>query len=151
MRLQYCALLLAAACVPPKPDAPAPTQLRVRATPARVIQTGASELALAGFEVAVADATGGILTAKRVRGPGGNSDYLTCGYAHNSIKDRSNNTSLTVSINARQGGDSSDVVVTTNVQSSYPSLTGVMAVAPNEKDCVSNGAIEKRVVDALKR
>ena len=140
--------MMVMACVAP-PPAPAPRLLHVPEPPARVIELAAHALILDGFEPAMSDASAGILTAHRQRGPQGNVALLTCDYAKNSISDIHDVTTFTVSLSAKAAGTGSDITIATTVHNDYSSLTGIMALPANDKDCVSNGTVEKHITTAL--
>ena len=149
------AVLALSGCVPtPTLEAPAPVTLHVARTPSDVVQLAARRLTVGGFEVAVADATGGILTAKRVRGPGGNADVLRCKWPKGSMGDQSAESAYTVSIAAAASGPAgggSDVTIRSDVLTSYPSLAGgMLAMAPSSTDCVSNGSVETALASVLR-
>ena len=140
--------MLGTACVTP-PPAPAPKLLHVSEPPARVIELAAHALVLDGFEPAMSDAGAGLLTVRRQRGPQGNVAFLTCDYAKNSISDIHDVTTLTVSLSAKAVGTGSDITIATTVHNDYSSLTGIMALPANDKDCVSNGTTEHHIMAAL--
>lgn len=144
-------LIALAACVPPAPEPIAPTQLHVTHTPAEVVQTATRELAAAGFEVSVSDAAGGTVVAKRVRAPDEQGEDVKCKYAHGSIAGKGAEATLTTNVTARPASGGSDVQISSFVRTDFSRLPGIFANQPaNDKDCVSSGAIEKKIADALK-
>jgi len=115
------------------------------------VQTAAHQLVGEGFEVTQSDAAAGVLTARLATDNRASPPLLTCFFHKGSMLDESLRAVLTVSLSARadSGGRGSAVTIATHVRSSYPRLTGVLAVPENEKDCVSNGVTERRIVGAL--
>ena len=141
-------LIALCGCVTP-PPAPAPQALHVAQAPPAVVQTAAQELIRDGFEVMQSDAAGGVLTAQRATDNKGDETVLTCDFRKGSMLDANLRAVLTVSLSARADSAGSAVTIAAHVHSSYPRLTGILAVAENDKDCVSNGVTERRIVNSL--
>lgn len=145
-------LLLLSSCVS-MPVSQPPQDLMVPGAPADIVREAARALALAEFELTNSDAASGTLQAKRVRGPRGNNAYLKCFFDPNGANAAAGTlrSTIAVTVSAVARRDSSAVRIATVVTSSYPGMTGALARADNEEDCVSNGSIEQRLVSALKR
>lgn len=143
-------VLLATACLS-APTTLRPTQLVVRHTPAEVVQTATRELVAAGFEIAVSDATSGTVIAKRLRAPDAHGGDIACTFPHGSPAARQASALMTLSVTARSVGGGTNIVMTPVVRTDY---SGMAATLPgqqaNDQDCVSSGAIEKRIADALR-
>lgn len=140
------AIVLLVGCVPPLPPPVAPTALRVAHNTADVVRIAARELLESGFEIAVSDADGGILSAKK-RGRGKAAlSFAQCRWPSGSIGELTMTAVLTVSVSARKApADSSDVLIRGEVRSATDMGT------ENAEDCVSNGEAEHRISAALTR
>lgn len=133
---------LALACFPPIPQ-PAPERLTVAMAPAVAVQRVAAALTAEGFEVAVIDASAGLLTMRRARGPKGNVDVLKCLWASSSVNALQASTVLTLSLAATPVADSAAVVLSTNATATLPDR------AAPEGACASNGTAERAAAQAL--
>ena len=134
------------------PEPPAPAQLTTTRSPGEVVQIASRELTAAGFEIASTDAATGAVVARRVRTPNAHQTDVKCSFQRGSIADERAEASFVVRVNARQestGG--SQVEITSSVRTDRSNLPAPFKTGPNDKDCVSTGAIEKRVADALRQ
>lgn len=152
-RLAVLAFLALAACMPPAVTAPEPSQVRVAKPTGEVVAAASRELTMAGFEIAAVDPDAGIVTAKRTAAKDGNYDFIVCRHAKGSVSEVQLVSTITTSLSARPvGSDSSEVVISSRVISSWPRLMSTMFAQPeNETTCVSNGGIEQRLMTALGR
>jgi hypothetical protein len=131
------------ACASPKPTAPAPQLTKTSRPVSDVVAIAAQTLTDLGFEVTVSDATAGLLTAKREQR--GKRDGTVCSWARTSRTESSANTRIiVVNLTARPDSNQTAVSVTSRVRVSVPSLS-----IDSDDDCVSDGTIETKVLDAL--
>lgn len=142
--------LLVSACLPQPPKQMEPVALHSPRPAVAVIQELSKQLVMQGFDMSVADATGGILGAKRTKPKRGNYDYIVCSHKQGSILENELISTVSVSIAASNGADGSDVRIRTNVLASYPGTHGIMHMPDSETDCASNGALEKQLADAIR-
>ncbi|GEM_PF-2498361 len=145
-----CATLGCAGCVPPAPSAPAPTELVVAVAATEVIQRANRAAALLGYSPVVADASGGVLVTARSYQRDTYTERLVCRFARGSIAETHlvARHRVTVSVTAR--GDSAAVVVRGEVEASYPSLSGVLAMPASTTDCQSTGSLEAALAEAVR-
>ena len=110
------------------------------------------ELTSAGFEISTSDTTSGSVTAKRTRDKRGNFDYITCKFAENSLAETNLVSTLTITVAASPGSDSSDVQIRGSVLATYPGLEdSPLPRSESQTDCASTGAIERQIAAALSR
>src|SRR5262245_3998161 len=137
------ATVVLAACAPPKPATPEPQVTKTTRPVSEVVAIAAQTLTADGFEVTVNDATAGLLTAKRVQQ--GKWEGTVCSWARNSRAESSSPTRIIViSLTARTESGQTAVQVTGRVRVSSPSLS-----LDSDTDCVSDGTIEAKLLDAL--
>ena len=129
--------------------APVPRELMVSRPPAEVVRVAASSLAGLEFEIGHSDPSSGIIQARRVRGPHGNDLYIKCAHDKASTLASNLRSTVAISLTATPRSDSSAVRIATVVTASYPSLASSLAIADNEKDCITTGEAESRLVQAL--
>lgn len=129
--------------------APVPRELIVSRTPSEVVRAAASSLASLEFEIGHSDPSTGIIQARRVRGPHGNDQYIKCAHDKASTLASNLRSTVAISLTATPRGDSSAVRIATVVTASYPSLANSLAIADNEKDCITTGEAESRLAQAL--
>lgn len=142
--------LMAAACVPPKPAPPAPVALTVALTPAAAVSRATRAATLLGYTPIVADGTGGTLVTVRRYEREGHAVALVCAFGRGSVAERHLVAQHRVTVSAVPRGDSTALVVRGEVEASYPTLTGVMARAPNAVDCQSRGGVESAIADSVR-
>lgn len=140
------ALLAAAvalvACAPPKPATVAPQMTKTTRPVSDVVAIADQTLTAEGFEVTVRDATAGLLTAKRQQSK---KDGTVCGWGRNATAETSASTRIiVVNVTARPDSGQTAVQVTSRVRVSIPSLS-----VDSDTDCVSDGTIEAKLLDAL--
>jgi hypothetical protein len=131
------------------PTPPAPAAVQTTASVPAALQTVAQELVSRGFTISVSDAQAGVLTAARTRAQSGNDDILRCRGASGSTQTRNRVSTLTITVAARPSAGGSDVRIGSSTRTTYPGLTGDQAIEPNDRDCVSLGVVERRLVAAL--
>lgn len=146
--LAACGFLFMAGCIPPKPSPLAPSVVRSARGPAEIVQAAAGLLANDGFEIAVSDATGGVVSAKRIRKTPGNSEFVVCRYAKGSVAESNTETSLNVSVTARPGEAQISSVVKVTAPGSARDGTGLLS--PSDDDCASTGRIEAKIANAIR-
>jgi hypothetical protein len=132
--------------MPPAPTQIAPQKLNSPLPPVEVVRRATAKLIDMGFDIALSDATGGVVQSKLARAT---PVQVTCRWPKGSIAAQSGVAILTLSINAIKDGEGSAVTITSRVSAEYPSLTGIMARAPNGEDCASNGSAERSVATAI--
>jgi hypothetical protein len=146
MRRSIIALLLLTACFssPPPMAQLAPKQLTSPLAPVEVVRRATAKLIALGFDIALSDATGGVVQSKLARvGPGDAVCNLIKGNYYDSIKV----VALTVSITALKTDASSTVTITSRVVTEYPGAA--VARRPSSEDCASTGALEQQVASAI--
>ena len=145
-------LSLSLACVPPPPEQLAPVSVRSARSRADIVRVATRELTSAGFEISTSDTTSGSVTAKRTRDKRGNFDYITCKFAENSLAETNLVSTLTITVAASPGSDSSDVQIRGSVLATYPGLEdSPLPRSESQTDCASTGAIERQIAAALSR
>lgn len=148
------ALLLAmagTACLPTRAVAPAPLAFHASRSAKEAAQVAAVVLINGGFRVTQTDSIGQALTASRTATHNGNDQYVTCNLPKGSAAAANSETTLTVDFKATPGASGSDIKIESRVRTSYPGYVGTsMETAPNETDCVSNGAMEQQLAAALR-
>jgi hypothetical protein len=153
-RPTFIALMFLVGCKPPTPPAQlGPTQLTSALAPVEVVRRAAAVLVTLGFEIAISDATGGVVQAKRARAgtmSGISNDPppdLTC------LKYGAAATlhlmTYTVYVNAIARDQGSAVTITSRINSTWPGIDQMIRPAPNDTDCASNGSVERQVIAAI--
>jgi len=154
MMRRILALLSAMAlsgCLPTRAVAPAPLSFHSSRSAKEAAQVAAVALINAGFRVTQTDSIGQSLTASRTATHGGNEQYVTCNLSKGSAAAANSETTLTIDLKATPNAAGSDVRLESRVRTSYPGYAGTsMETAPNETDCVSNGAMEQQLAAALR-
>lgn len=153
-----CVLIAIVGCSPTPPlTAPAPVSVKSSRSRADIVRVATRELTSVGFEVASSDTTAGTLTATRKRDRRGNSEYITCDFAQNSLAESNLVSTMTVTVSATSpsgggGGGGSNVEIGSSVLATYPNLEGTpLPRGESHSDCVSTGVIEKQIATALSR
>ena len=137
------ATVVLVACAPAKPAAPAPQITRTTRPVSEVVTIAARTLTADGFEITVNDATAGVLTAKRVQQS--KWEGTVCSWARNSRAELSASTRIiVVNVTARPDSGQTAVQVNSRVRVSIPTLS-----IDSDNDCVSDGTIETKLLDAL--
>jgi hypothetical protein len=146
----FCVVALCAvSCAPPPPAQPAPQNLTSPRSVTEVTQAASRSLVADGFEVTLSDAAGGIVTAKRTKARTGNSNFVTCRFAHGSIGETNMETTLTVTVTSTAAQPGARALISSNVRVAFPGLQGAMAMQPSDTDCASTGVAEKHVAAAV--
>jgi len=148
-KLSLLSLLAFAACMK-APPAPAPEQLHVDKSPADIIRKATTEFTAAGFQVAQSDTAAGIVVAQKAGTPDTQTEDITCKYQRGSPYGRLARATLVVNLSAKPASSGSDVVIGSLVHTDFSALPGAFNHAPNDTDCVSSGAIEKRIAAAVR-
>jgi hypothetical protein len=152
MRRAFVAGLLVSlvGCVPtpPAPQQLAPQKLTSPLPPIDVVRRATAKLIDLGFDIAISDATGGVVQSKHAHA---NGDQVTCRWPKGSIAERFGVATVTLSINAVKDGDGSAVTITSRVVAEYPGLDPMFQArtSPTE-DCASTGSVERAVASALR-
>lgn len=150
-RVLISALLVASTSCMKAPLPPAPEQLTVTKSPGEATQIAARELTAAGFEITTSDAANGTVVATRLRTPEAHAGDVACKFQKGSIHDRRADATLVVTVNARPAADGSQVQISSVVRTDLSRVPPPFAKeGTNETDCVSAGAVEKRVAAALR-
>lgn len=150
------AIFAISACVAPRSGPPKPTNVQSWRSPAEVVQAAAVQLVADGFELMSMDGRTGQLKAKRVRTSEQQGDALECGFVRGSVGSRETAATLSVTVEAHAAKDKapnggSDVSITSDVTTDYSALASSgISTPPSDVDCVSTGAVEKRVSDAVR-
>lgn len=148
-RLCGLTLMSIAACMK-APPAPAPEQLHVDRSPAEVVRAAISEFTAAGFQIAQSDTAAGTVVARKGGTPDTRTADVTCKYQRGSPYGRLAQATLVVNLSAKAATNGTDVVIGSIVHTDFSSLPGAFNHAPNDTDCVSSGAIEKRIAAAVR-
>lgn len=148
-KLSLLSLLALAACMK-APPAPAPEQLHVSRSPAEVVRMATTEFTAAGFQIALSDSTAGTLLAQKAGTPDTQTADITCKYQRGSPYGRLARATLVVNLSAKPASSGSDVVIGSLVHTDFSALPGAFNHPPNDTDCVSSGAIEKRIAAAVR-
>jgi len=144
-------VVLVSGCLTSPIVAPSPVEFHAGKAAPQAIQIAALALASAGFRVAQADSLGTALTANRWATHNGNEDYVRCRYPKGSDAAANRATTLFITLRAKPDTMGSDVTIGGRVTTTYPGYQGTaMAIAPNDTDCVSTGAIERQLEIALR-
>jgi hypothetical protein len=144
-------VLLAIACFPPVPQPPEPLSLHVADPPPDVIRRAAVALTGAGFRVAQGDSIGQTISANRLSAGNGNEDFVTCSLPLIAGAVANRETTVTIDLQAKPADRGSNVTIKGRVRTSYPGYEGTaMQMPPNDTDCVSSGAMEQRLADAIR-
>lgn len=140
--------ILAAACAPPPPKALVPVQLQTTKTPQQVVQLAAQQVVLAGLTITSSDAAGGSLVATLTRdGSAPWSPTLNCRFGDNTLGHDRGTVVLTVRVAAVGAAIGSAVAITS---SAHVSVKAGILSSESDTDCVSGGAIEKQIADAVR-
>lgn len=135
---------------PVLPPTPAPIQLTTARAQREVVPLAARQLLASGYEIATSDASGGILVARREKPAKEIGADVVCSYRGGSLLAASRLVAFTVSVNALPG-DSTMVQITNSVRSfDKPGQSAMLRLPESTTDCVSSGAVERRIADALK-
>jgi hypothetical protein len=150
------ALIAIVGCSPTPPlTAPEPVSIKSSRSKADIVQVATRELTSVGFEIATSDTTAGTLTATRKRDRRGNSEYITCDFAQNSLAESNLVSTMTVIVSTTSpsgGSGATNVQIGSSVLAAYPNLEGTpLPRSESHSDCVSTGAIEKQIATALTR
>ena len=148
-RLSAFALLSIAGCMK-APPAPTPEQLHVDKSPAEIVRAAVSEFTAAGFQIAQSDTAAGTVVAQKTGTPDTHTADITCKYQRGSPYGRLAQATLVVKLSTKPGGGGSDVVIGSVVHTDFSALPGAFNHAPNDTDCVSSGAMEKRIAAAIR-
>ena len=128
---------------------PAPTALRVRRTPAEVLQTATRALEAEGFQVTTS--SGAVLSARRVRTAALQGADVQCRFPTASMAAGVGEATVTVDVHASTRGTGSDVQISSSVLMDYSKAIQPYSDMPaSATDCVSSGAVEQRVADAIR-
>ena len=150
-RILMLACLVACGCLSTPVTAPAPIAFHASRSAREATQVAAVALANAGFRVAQTDSIGQLLSATRTATHNGNEDYITCQLPRGSGAAANRQTILSITFRAKPSTSGSDVTIDGKVTTSYPGYEGTaMQTAPNDTDCVSNGAMERQLEMALR-
>jgi len=146
------ATLLTVACIPmpqtpPMPEQLAPQKLTSPLPVVDVVRRATAKLVDLGFDIALSDATGGIVQSKHIRAGAGT---VTCRWGKGSMAERYGVATLTISINAVRDGERTAVTITSRVLAEYPGLDPMFLsrLSPTE-DCASTGAAERDIATAI--
>lgn len=144
-------VVLVTGCLSSPVVAPAPIAFHASQQPSQATQVAALALANAGFRVNQSDSVGTALIANRWATHNGNEDYIRCLYPRGSDAAANRATTLFITFKAMPDSVGSTVTIGGHVTTSYPGYQGTaLAKAPNDTDCVSNGAIERQLEQALR-
>jgi hypothetical protein len=123
-----------------------------RLAPQAAVRAVGAALVGDGWDLVASDAPGGLLTARRVQQAKAWRGVLRCRYAKNSIMETHGEITVTASVAALVAPDGRGSVVRVRlpVRIAYPSLNGMMAMAPEDARCRVDGPIEAQVAAALR-
>lgn len=145
------AAFVAIGCVPPKPAQLAPRSVQSSRSPIEAVQIVARTLAADGFEIVTSDATGGVVSAKRLRAKLGNADFISCRFAAGSLANNNMETTLFVTFTAQKSDAGAAGTITSRVNVAFPGFQGsALAMPPSDDDCTSNGTEESKIAAAVK-
>ena len=148
-RLTAFALLSIAGCMK-APPAPAPEQLHVDKSPSEIVRAATSEFTAAGFQISQSDTAAGTVVARKTGTPDTRTADITCKYQRGSPYGRLAQATLVVSLSTKPGSSGSDVAIGSVVHTDFSALPGAFNHAPNDTDCVSSGAMEKRIAAVVR-
>lgn len=148
-KLSTFVLLSAAGCMK-APPAPAPEQLHVDKSPGEIVRAAVSEFTAAGFQISQSDTAAGTVVARKTGSPDTRTAEIACKYQRGSPYGRLAQATLVLALSAKPSTTGSDVVITSVVHTDFSALPGAFNHAPNDTDCVSSGAVEKRIAAALR-
>lgn len=136
-------------CLSP-PTSLGPTRLTSSRPPSEVIATATRVLESAGFQVSTSDVTAGSVVATRIRSPEQQGGDLACTFGRGSREATGGTATMTLRVTAQSAGHGSQIVMTAHVRTAFPQLASNDSPSrSNDTDCVSTGAIEKRIADAM--
>lgn len=136
-------------CLSP-PTSLGPTRLTSSRAPREVIATATRVLQDAGFQISTSDAASGSVVATRVRSPEQQGGDIACTFARGSREATGGTATMTLRVTAQPASRGSQIVMAAQVRMAYPQLASSDSPpASNDKDCISTGAVEKRIADAL--
>jgi hypothetical protein len=146
---------LTVACIAPTPMPvqPSPVVLSTARTSIQATQVAAQQLAVDGFDLITSDATGGVITAKRTRAKDGNSGFIACFFKPGSLAASNMESTITITFTATQIETGSSIRIVSRVHTSYPGLANagmLLARAPSDDDCASNGTEDAKLAAAVK-
>ena len=150
MRRVSCLILLTMVACMKAPPAPAPEQLHVDRSPAEIVRMATRELTAAGFQIAQSDTAAGTVVARKAGTPDTQTADITCKYQRGSPYGRLAQATLVVNLSARPASSGTDVVIGSVVHTDFSALPGAFNHAPNDTDCVSSGAVAKRIAAAIR-
>lgn len=120
--------------------APAPTELASAMTPAAVVQAAVQVFAVRGFTVTNADASGGVVIARKAI-PTGHADIakdlLACRWGPDAVGWRMTSGVATLTVTARPNGAGSAVTIIGTTDAGLPG------------ECVSSGKTEAAIASAV--
>ena len=136
-------------CLSP-PTSLGPTRLTSARSPREVVETATRVLEGAGFQLSASDAAAGTIVATRVRSPEQQGGDVACTFARGSREATGGTATMTLRVTAQPAGSGSQVVMAANVRTAFPQLASSDSPArSNDTACISTGAVEKRIADAL--
>lgn len=144
------------ACYTPPPRPPGPRELDVRAAQAIILDSAAALLQRSGWAVVALDAAGGTLRADREAVGDANGEWMVCENGVGRTGDTRRGTrdlrsTVSVVVDATVTADHSRVRIRADVPLAY-SIFGISDRGVPEyvvSQCVSSGAIEARLAEAL--
>jgi hypothetical protein len=148
--LTALATVIPAGCLrPPTPLGPA--QFTVSRSPSEVMRVATQELTSSGFEITQAGSSAGSVVARRVRSPEGQGTDVACSFDHGSAAASGAESTMLVTVSAAPVRDGSKLQIKSVVRTDFSKLQGALAQQPaNDLDCVTSGALEKRIADSLR-
>lgn len=150
---RYALLMVLGACFRalPRPTPLGPTRVVVHRTPAEVVRIASQVLAAQRFEIATSDAAAGSVVASRARSAEEQDGDIACDFPHGSAAARNVMATLRLRLNAHSTQSGSEVILTSSVRTISPQLSAADTPrATGENECVSTGAVEQRITDALR-
>lgn len=142
--------LSVASCMRPSPKKPEPLTLHSARSIYDATQIAANVLAAGGFELATLDVGAGVVAGKRVRSADAQGRDVVCHAPQGSVVATTEEITFTVNVASRPVSDGSDVLIRSTVRTDYSHVPGALrSMPPSDIDCVSSGAVEKRIADAL--
>jgi hypothetical protein len=145
--LAVLGVTLAGCAPPPAPEQLAPQKLTSPLPPIEVVRRATAKLIDLGFDIAISDATGGVVQSKRAHA---SMEHVTCRWPKGSAVERFGVATLTVSVSAVKQGEGSAVTITSRVNAEYPGLAPMfLAKTSPTEDCASIGVAERAVASAI--
>lgn len=143
--------VLCAACTPHTHQSAEPVAVQTLRSVAYVTQRAANQLASEGFRVTESDVERGIVLARRVRSPDAQGDDITCSEQHGSLVASRCLATFTVNVLSEPADAGSEVRIRSTVRLTFSQLPGALGqMPPSDTDCVSSGAVEQRIMEAVK-